>query len=62
MPNIDLLLDNISQTIKSDTKEQTLFLSFDSRYAYSQIILDKKTREQCIFSLIGDNVTGTYQF
>ena len=26
MPNIDPLLDNIAQTIKSDTKEQTLSL------------------------------------
>ena len=62
MTNTDLLLDNIAQTIKSDTKEQTLLSSLDLRYAYSQIPLDKKTREQCKFSLIGGNATGTYQF
>ena len=59
MPNIDLLLDNIAQTIKSYPKEQTLFSSFDLRYAYSQIPLDKKTRDQCNFNLIGGNATGT---
>ena len=62
MPNIKLLLDNIAQTIKYDTNEQTLFSSLELRYAYSQITLDKKTREQCNFSLIGGNATGTYQF
>ena len=62
MPNIDLILDNIAQTIKSDTKEQTLFSSFDLRYVFSQIPLDKKTREPGNFSFIGGNATGTYQF
>ena len=62
MPNIDFLLDNNAQTIKSDTKEQTLFSSVYLRYAYSQIRLDKKTREQCNFSHKGGNATGTYQF
>ena len=62
MPNIDLLLDKIAQTIKFDTKEQILFSSLDLRYAYSQIPLDKKRREQCNFSLFGGNATGTYQF
>ena len=50
------------RTIKSDTKEQTLFSSVYLRYAYSQIRFDKKTREQCNFSHIGGNATGTYQF
>ena len=62
MPNFDFLLDNIAQTIKSGTKEQTLFSSLHLRYAYSQIPLDKKTREQCNFSLIVGNATETYQF
>ena len=61
MPNIDLLLDNVAQTVKFDTKEQTMFSSLDLRYAYSEIPLDKKTREQCNFSRIGGNATGTYQ-
>ena len=62
MPNIDLLLDNIAQVVKSDKRKQMLFSKLDLRYAYSQIPLDQKTREQCNFSLIGGNATGTYQF
>ena len=62
MPNIDLLLDNIAQVVKSDKSNQTLFSTLDLRYAHLQIPLDKATREQCNFSLIGSNATGTYQF
>ena len=62
MLNIDILLDNIKQVVKSNENQQTLFLTLDLRYAYSQIPLDKSTREQCNFSLIGGNATGTYQF
>ena len=62
MPNIDLLLDNIALVVKSDKSNQTLFFTLDLRYAYSQIPLDKATREQYNFKLIGGNATGTYQF
>ena len=62
MPNIDLLLDNIAQVVKSDKTKQTLFSKLDLGYAYSQIPLDQKTREQGSFSLIGGNATGTCQF
>ena len=62
MPNIDLMLDNFAQVVKSDKSKQMLFFTIDLRYAYSQIALDKTTREQCNFSLIGGNATGTYQF
>ena len=62
MPNIDLLLDNIAQVVKSDKTKPKLFSKLDLRYAYSQILLDRKSREQCNFSLVGGNATGTYQF
>ena len=62
MPNIELLLDNTAQVVKSDKSKQTLFSTLDLRYEYSQIPLDKTTREQCNFGLIGGNATGTYQF
>ena len=61
MPNIDLILDNIAQKVKSNNSQQTLFSTLDLRYAYSQIQQDKPTREQCNFSLIGGNATRTYQ-
>ena len=44
MPNNELLLDNIAQVVKSDKSKQTLFSTFDLRYAYSQIPLDKTTK------------------
>ena len=61
-PNIELLLDNIAQVVKSDKSQQTLFSTLDLCYAYSQIPLDKTTKEQGNFSLIGGSATGTYQF
>ena len=61
MPNIDLVLDNIAEVVKSNNKQQTLFSTLDLRYAYSQIPLDKPTREQGNFCLIGGNATVTYQ-
>ena len=62
MPNNDLLLDNIAQVVKPDKTKQTLFSKLDLHYTYSQIPLDQPTREQCNFSLIGGNATGTHQF
>ena len=62
MPNIDLLLDNIAQVVKSNNNHQTLFSALDLRYAYLQIPLDNSTREQCNFSLIDGNANGTYKF
>ena len=62
MPNLELLSDNIAQVVKSDKSQQTLFSTLDLRYAYSQIPLDKTTKEQCNFNLIGGNATGACQF
>ena len=62
MPNIDLLLDNIAQVLKTDKTKPTLFSKLDLIYTNSQIPLDRKTLEQCNFSLVGGNATGTYQF
>ena len=55
MQNIELLLDNNSQTIKSDVIEQTLFSTLELRYPYSQTSLDQRIREQGNFSLIWGN-------
>ena len=45
MPNIDLLLDNIVQVVKSDKSQQTLLSTLDLRYTYSQITSDTNKLE-----------------
>ena len=45
MPTLDLLRGNITHVVKLDNSKQTLFLTLDLRYAYSQKPLDKSTRE-----------------
>ena len=64
MPNIDILLDNVAQSAQQghDKPGTTLFSTIDLRYAYSQLNLDDATRQQCNFSIIGGQATGTYQF
>ena len=63
-PNIDILLDNVAQSAQQghDKPGTTLFSTIDLRYAYSQLKLDDATRQQCNFSNIGGQATGTYQF
>ena len=34
----------------------------DFTYAYGQVTLDKKTGEQCNFSIVGGKITGTCRF
>ena len=62
MTNIEFLLDNIPKTIKADNTQQTVFIHLDLLYAYSRIPLDKQTKDQSNFSLIGGKATGTIQF
>ena len=62
MPNMDILLDNTAQFVKSDANYQTLLSTPDLRYAYSQILSGKRTRAQFYFSLIEGYATRTYQF
>ena len=64
MPNIDELLDNISQIITSHpSKTITVWFSIlDLRYAYGQIPLSPETSPQCNFSIVGVQATGTYRF
>ena len=64
MPNSDVLLDNVAQSAQQGHNKpgSTLFSTIDLRYAYSQLKLDEVTRQQCNFSIIGVQATGTYQF
>ena len=62
MPNIDKLVDGISQIIAERKAGNSYFTKLDFTYAYGQVSLEKETSEQCNFSLIGGKSTGTYRF
>ena len=62
MPNIDLLLDNIAQVVKSDKTKPTQFSKLDLNTHTLKSRWIEKKREQCNFSLVGGNATETYQF
>ena len=62
MPNIDKLVDRISQIIAERKAGDEYFTTLDFTYAYGQVSLEQKTSEQCNFSLVGGKSTGTYRF
>ena len=62
MPNIDELVDGISQIIAERKAGNVYFTTLDFTYAYGQVSLEQKTSEQYKFSLVGGNSTGTYRF
>ena len=59
MPNIDELVDGISQIIAERKTGDVYFTTLDFTYAYGQVSLEQKTSEQCNFSLVGGKSTGT---
>ena len=62
MPNIHELVDNVAAKIASDSVGKVWFTNLDLKNAYSQLALDKFTSNQCNFSIVGGDITGTYQF
>ena len=61
-PNIYKLEDNVAAKIANDSSGEVWFTNLDLENAYSQLALDKFTSNQCNFSIVGGNITGTYQF
>ena len=62
MPNVDELIDGVSQTV-TENKSGTLYLTvLDLKYAYSQLKLAADTAKQCNFNIVGGKATGTYRF
>ena len=61
MPNIHELVDSVTAQIASDSSGEVWFTNLDLNNAYSQLALDKFTSNQCNFSIVGGNITGTYQ-
>ena len=63
MPNIDSLIDSISQHINdSNHGDNVYFSTIDLKYAYSQLNLHPDTARHCNFNIICGNATGTYCF
>ena len=63
MPNIDSLIDSISQHINDSNPDDNVFFSkIDLKYAYSQLKLHPETSHHCNFNIICSDSTGTYRF
>ena len=62
MPNVDKLLDGVSQIVTANTVGTLYFTVFDLKYAFSQIRLNAETAEQCNFNIVGGQATGTCRF
>ena len=63
MPNIDSLIDSISQRINdSNHGDNVYFSTIDLKYAYSQPNLHPDTALHCNFNIICGDATGTYRF
>ena len=61
MPNIDSLIDSISQHINdSNHGDNVYFSTIDLKYAYSQLNLHPDTARHCNFNIICGDATGTY--
>ena len=62
MPNIHELVDNVAAQIADDFVGEVWFTNLHLKNAYSQLAFDKFTSNQCNFSIVGGDITGTYQF
>ena len=62
MPNVDELIDVVSQIITATSEGSLYFTVLDLKYAYSQIRLTAETAKQCNFIIVGGQATGTYRF
>ena len=62
MPNIDSLIQTISQTLSTAPLETVYFTTLDLQYAYSQLNLLSDTARHCNINLVTGDMTGTYRF
>ena len=63
MPNIDSLIDSISQHINdSNQGDNVYFSTIDLKYAYSQLNSHPDTARHCNFNIICGDAIGTYRF
>ena len=62
MPNIDSLIQTISQTLSTAPQETAYFTTLDLQYVYSQLKLHGDTARHCNFNIVSGDMTGTYRF
>ena len=62
MPNVDDLIDGVSQIVTENKNGTLYFMVLDLKYVYSQINLAADTAKQCNFNFVGGKSTGTYRF
>ena len=63
MPNIEMLIDTISQHLSNTQNgQQAYFTTLDLKYAYSQLKLHHDTAKHSKFNIICEESTGTYRF
>ena len=62
MPNIDSLIQTISQKLSTAPQETAYFTTLDLQYAYSQLKLHSDSARHCNFTIISGDMTGTYRF
>ena len=52
MPNVEELVDGVSQIVTAKEIGTLYFIVFDLKYAYSQLKLTTKTAKQCNFNIV----------
>ena len=62
IPNMEVLLNQISVEITRDRTVQLFISKIDLDYAYGQMKLSEETSRQCVFALTGGNFSGYYRF
>ena len=65
MPNIETLLDSMSQIItdyKTKPADTFYFSTIDLKYAYSLMNYYPETAKHCNFNFVSGDMTGTYRF
>ena len=62
MPNIETLMDSISQIItdyKTEPADKISFSTIDLKYPYSELNLHSKTAKHCNFNIVSADTLGT---
>ena len=61
MPNIDSLIQTISQTLSTAPQDAAYFTTLDLQYAYRQLTLHCDTARHCNFNIVSGDMTGIYR-